>query len=68
METALQTLNELVRDRLVAQYANGGAMALLFYTEPALTYDQDVFCLLPEQKSGLVTIETKWCRSRGFRE
>lgn len=45
-------------------------MALLFYTEPALTYDLDVFCLLAEQKSGLVTLEPiyKWYRSRGFQE
>ena len=70
VETALRTLNELVQEGLLKDYAVGGAMALLFYSEPALTYDLDVFCLLPDQASKLITLEPlyAWFRAHGFQE
>lgn len=33
-------------ERIVAQYAVGGATAVLFYAEPTRTYDLDVFVIL----------------------
>ncbi|MBI5387077.1 MAG: hypothetical protein HZA90_20595 [Verrucomicrobia bacterium] len=56
MDKTLRVLNDLVQQRLISQCAIGGAMALLFYTEPAVTYDLDVFCLLPASESPLVTL------------
>ena len=38
-------------DRVVTEYAIGGAMAIVFWTEPVLTYDLDVFVHLPEAES-----------------
>ena len=38
MEKTLKILNELEKARLVSKYAIGGAIAVLFYTEPVLTY------------------------------
>ncbi|MBI3948041.1 MAG: hypothetical protein HY321_19145 [Armatimonadetes bacterium] len=46
MEEALQVLNEMKRAGVIQEYAIGGGMALVFYTEPVLTYDLDVFVLL----------------------
>ena len=40
-------LNHLRSGRVIEDYAIGGAMAALFYAEPARTYDVDVFVVLP---------------------
>ena len=59
-----------MRDQgVVDAYAVGGATAVLFYAEPARTYDVDVFVLLREQiEPGLVSLEAvyTWARQRGF--
>jgi hypothetical protein len=47
MEKTLQVLNELEQQGVFARYAIGGAMAALFYMEPLLTYDLDVFVTWP---------------------
>ncbi len=48
MEATLSVLNGLESRGLLNRYAIGGAMALLFYTEPVATFDLDIFCLIPE--------------------
>ena len=52
MELTLRVLNQLEASGLLTRYAIGGAMALLFYTEPVATFDLDIFCFVPE--SGLL--------------
>ena len=70
MKQTLQVLNELKQAGVLRDYAVGGAIALLFYTEPANTYDLDIFCLLPASASSLVTLTPiyDWLRARDFRE
>ena len=70
MEKTLKILNELEKARLVSKYAIGGAIALLFYTEPVLTYDMDIYCFLPESSGRLVTLSPiyEFLRRRGYRE
>jgi len=63
-------LNELKATGLVRDYAIGGATAVLFYAEPARTYDVDVFILLaPASSALLVSLEGlyDWARARGFK-
>lgn len=48
----LEVLNKLRDIRLLVDYAIGGGIAVLYYTEPVLTYDFDVICVFPE--SGLL--------------
>ena len=48
MEATLSVLNDLESRGLLTRYAIGGAMALLFHTEPVATFDLDIFCLIPE--------------------
>lgn len=48
MKKTLKILNDLEREGIIKSYALGGAIALLFYAEPALTYDLDVFIFLTE--------------------
>jgi hypothetical protein len=47
MDATLRVLNRLVDEGVVARYAIGGGMAAMFYAEPVLTYDLDIFVLLP---------------------
>ena len=45
----------------------GGAMAYLFYAEPLVTYDLDVFVILPKPVAGLLTLTTlyEWLSLEG---
>jgi hypothetical protein len=56
MEATLNTLNELEREGVITRYAIGGAVGAIFYMEPFLTYDLDVFVLLPQTAGGLLTL------------
>lgn len=51
MEATLKELNNLVSAGVLASYAIGGAVAALYYLEPFMTEDLDVFCLVPPSAS-----------------
>ncbi len=56
MDKTLKVINELEAEGIIKKYAIGGAIGLLFYAEPAATYDLDVFCYLGGQTSILVSL------------
>ena len=63
------TLNRMREEHLVAEYAIGGATAVLFYAEPTRTYDVDVF-VRPFSGAGqplapLAAIYD-WARAQGY--
>lgn len=66
---AIAALNSLKDDGVVSDYALGGAMALIFWSEPTATFDIDVFVLL-EQTGLLVSLDAiyAWARARGYPE
>jgi hypothetical protein len=66
----LEVLNELEKEGVFLRYAIGGAMAAMFYTEPFLTFDLDVFVVLPRTSGGLLTLTPIYeaLRARGYRE
>ena len=70
MKRTLQVLNELEKEGVFSRYAIGGAMAATFYTEPFLTFDLDVFIVLPRTSGGLLTLTSLYegLRARGYRE
>jgi len=53
MKEALQVINELKKKGLIVDYAIGGGIATIFYTETFLTYDLDIFIVikLPPEKN-----------------
>lgn len=51
MRKTLQIINQLEKEGVIERYALGGATALLFYAEPALTFDVDVFIFLPGDRN-----------------
>jgi hypothetical protein len=66
---ALAAMERLKKDGVVEEYAIGGAMALVFWSEPIPTFDLDVFVLLPFE-SALVSLAPiyEWSRRNGYRE
>ena len=66
---ALGAIRDLKGEGVVTDYAVGGAMALVFWSEPATTFDIDVFVLM-EQKGVLVSLEPiyAWARRHGYPE
>src|SRR5205823_1876681 len=70
MRRTLEVLNELEKESVFSRYAIGGAMAATFYTEPFLTFDLDVFVVLPRTPGGLLTLAPLYdaLRTRGYSE
>ncbi len=70
MEKTLQLLNVLEHDGLLVRYAIGGAMGATFYVEPVLTFDLDIFVVLPQKVGGLLTLTSLYeaLRARGYLE
>jgi hypothetical protein len=69
VKAALQVLNGLVHDGIIQNYGIGGAMGAMFYAEPVNTIDLDVFVLLPEADSGLLSLSALYeaLQSRGHK-
>lgn len=67
MKATLAVLNELERQGIVRRYGIGGAMAAMFYVEPIVTYDMDIFVVLPTS-SRLLTLTPIYdaLRQRGY--
>jgi hypothetical protein len=66
---AFRVLNELELEGVITTHAIGGAMAMLFWAEPTVTFDLDVFVLLPDQaEASIVSLEALYAalRNRGF--
>ena len=70
MKRTIAVLNQLEQDGVLSRYAIGGAMGAIFYTEPFLTFDLDVFVALPSTADGLLTLAPLYeaLRARGYTE
>ncbi|MCP3960891.1 MAG: hypothetical protein GY719_23850 [bacterium] len=68
LNSVFRILNEMKAERVIVDYALGGAMAVLFYAEPARTYDLDVFVHLPPADGALVRLTPiyDWLQRRSF--
>jgi hypothetical protein len=66
---AIAAMRQLKAAGVINEYAIGGAMALVFWSEPIPTFDLDVFVLLPSTNS-LVSLYPiyDWARQKGYRE
>ena len=50
MKKTLAVINELKKQGIIEDYAIGGGIAAIYYIEPILTYDLDIFVILPQAK------------------
>ena len=69
MEKALVVINQLKEQGIISDYAIGGGMASVFYMEPVLTYDLDIFCVLAEDtgKLNILAPLYKWADRAGYK-
>lgn len=56
MQAALRALNQIVADRVIPQYAIGGAIGASFYIDAVQTEDVDAFVFMSPSASGLLTL------------
>ena len=70
MKKVFQLLNQMVREGELSNYAIGGAIAAVFYVEPFVTHDVDVFVVMQTEPTGLVTNIPGWdyLKERGYTE
>jgi hypothetical protein len=68
LAACFQELNALKAAGVLEEYAIGGAMAMVFWAEPTVTFDLDVFVFLPGDEQILVSLEPLYraLRARGF--
>lgn len=57
MRKVIEILNKMKDDGIISGYAVGGAMGVMFYTEPFYSDDFDVFVIPKVYPSGLVSFE-----------
>jgi hypothetical protein len=69
MDESLRVINNMKEDGVIRDYAIGGAVAVMFYTEPIVTVDLDIiFIPIDEEKSILEPIPPvyKYLEERGY--
>jgi len=64
LSDCFRELNALKEEGILAEYAIGGAMAMVFWAEPTVTFDLDVFIFLPGEERLIVTLEPLYLRLR----
>jgi len=68
VEKTIKIINGLQQEGLIGNYAIGGGIATIFYIEPILTYDLDIFFIPSEEKR--ITILSSiydWLREKGYK-
>ncbi len=69
MEKTIKIINELQKKGLIKDYAIGGGIATIFYVEPILTYDLDIFFISSEEEKGITTLSSiyDWFKRKGYK-
>jgi hypothetical protein len=55
MDKAFKVINEMFKDGILKNYAIGGAVAVMYYTEPFDTFDLDIF-FIPDEKEKIIVL------------
>ena len=55
MEKVFRVINKMHQEGVLKEYAVGGAIATIYYTEPFATKDVDIF-FIPPEKEGLILL------------
>ena len=68
LAAVLRAANELVSAGLIKEYALGGALAAIYYTEPFTTYDADIIFIASDKtlSAGIPAIYS-YLQSKGWR-
>lgn len=69
MDKAIKVINEMLSKGIMKKYAVGGAVAAIFYVEPILTYDLDVFFEPAEGNEDLLALSSvyDYLKGKGYK-
>ncbi len=67
MEKTLKVVKELKEAKVLKDYSIGGGIAALYYIEPLLTYDLDIFFVPIEDSIDVLTPIYKYLKEKGFK-
>lgn len=70
MKKTLKVITELKNEGVIEDYAIAGDIAIIFYVEPILTYDLDIFFTYKTEPESLVSLEPiyKFLHKKGYKE
>jgi hypothetical protein len=70
MKKTLAVINEMKKQKIIEDYAIAGGIATIFYVEPILTYDLDIFFTYKTEPTGLDVLKPiyKCLRKKGYKE
>jgi hypothetical protein len=69
MKKALQIINKLKSEGLIEDYAIGGGVGTMYYTEPITTYDLDIFITIKEKGQGIILLTPifEYLKGKGYK-
>lgn len=69
MKKALQVINKLKSEGFIEDYAIGGGVGTMYYTEPITTYDLDIFIALKDERRGIILLTPifEYLRDKGYK-
>ena len=67
MEKTLKVIGGLKNKKIILDYAIGGGIAALYYIEPLLTYDLDIFFIPIEDSIDVLTPIYRYFKEKGFK-
>ena len=67
MEKTLKIIKELKEKKILNNFSIGGGIAALYYIEPLLTYDLDIFFIPMEDSIDVLTPIYRYLKERGYK-
>lgn len=69
MKKALQIINKLKSEGLIEDYAIGGGVGTMYYTEPITTYDMDIFITIKDEGQGIILLTPvfEYLKDKGYK-
>jgi len=67
MDNALRIIKELKTKGIIQDFAIGGGIAVLYYTEPLLTYDLDIYFVPIKECLDVLTPIYSFLKKRGYK-
>lgn len=67
MDKALRIINELKKEGVIKDFAIGGGIAVLYYTEPLLTYDLDIYFVPIKEGLDVLAPIYSFLKKRGYK-
>lgn len=66
MEKTLKIIRELKEKGIIKEFAIGGGIAVLYYVEPLLTYDLDIFFIPAEERIDILCPIYNYLKAKGY--